>query len=117
MTNEQILNNPQVAAFLANFSRYCGAPKSVFEGQFLVAVEAVLSEAVAPEMESSSGGEIRIGVYADSGKIDTIVLPTPPPQSPNSLWGKEVCWTELDEAAQLGPIVLLMPPPQSPTEP
>lgn len=54
MTNEQILNNPQVADFLANFARHCGAPKSVFEGQFLVAVKDVLAEAIPDCAEAAA---------------------------------------------------------------
>lgn len=40
MTDEEVLVLPEVKGFMGNFAKWCGAPRAVFEGQFLVAVRA-----------------------------------------------------------------------------
>jgi len=55
MTREEILAVPEVQSFLQNFAQYCGAPRAVFEGQFLVAVEAVVEEERRKNVGEASG--------------------------------------------------------------
>lgn len=46
MTESEIQAHPEAQSFFANWSRYCGAPKATFEGQFTVTVAAMMAEII-----------------------------------------------------------------------